>query len=55
MGHQVLYTSTKLGIGLAEAADLLGRLKGLLLIKIQGLKELIELKAHGSNREVLCV
>src|SRR5574341_810068 len=45
--HQVLHTLGELGIGLAEAADLFGCLKNLLFRKLQALKQLIELKAHG--------
>ena len=45
--HHILDTPRQFGIVLTETADLLGRLKNLLFIKIQAVEQLIELKAHG--------
>src|SRR5438094_2651667 len=45
--HHILYTLGQFRIVLAEAADLSGRLKDLLLVKLQAVEPLIKLKAHG--------
>ena len=45
--HQVLNTLGQFRIALTEAADLSGRLHRLLFRKLQTVKQLIELKAHG--------
>ena len=44
--HQILHTLKQLGIVLAETANLSYRLKNLLLVKLQSVKQLIQLKAH---------
>jgi hypothetical protein len=44
--HQILHTLRQLGIIAAETADLGDRLKNLLLVKLQTVKQLIQLKAH---------
>src|SRR5256885_650606 len=45
--HHILDTLGQFRIVLAEAADLSGRLKDLLLVKLQAVQQLIKLKAHG--------
>src|SRR6266542_1142202 len=45
--HHILDTLGQFRIVLAEAADLSGRLKHLFLVKLQAVKQLIKLKAHG--------
>src|SRR5215813_11905161 len=45
--HQILDTLRQLGIIAAETADLGDRLKNLLLVELQTVKQLIQLKAHG--------
>jgi hypothetical protein len=45
--HHILDTLGQFRIVLAEAADLSGSLKDLLLVKLQAVKQLIKLKAHG--------
>jgi hypothetical protein len=45
--HHIFDTLGQFRIVLAEAADLSGRLKNLLLIKLQAVEPLIKLKAHG--------
>src|SRR6266540_282278 len=44
--HHILDTLRQFRIVLAETADLTGRLKDLLLVKLQAVQQLIELKAH---------
>src|SRR6266498_3101976 len=44
--HHILYTLGQFRIVLAEAANLSGRLKDLLLVKLQAVQPLIKLKAH---------
>src|SRR5919201_4201538 len=44
--HHILDTLGQLGIVVAKTADLAGRLKDLLLVKLQAVEQLIELKAH---------
>src|SRR5262245_50852003 len=44
--HQILDTLRQLGILAAETTDLGDRLKNLLLVKLQTVKQLIQLKAH---------
>src|SRR6266704_5135097 len=44
--HHILDTLRQFRIVLAEAANLSGRLKHLLLVKLQAVQQLIELKAH---------
>src|SRR5215467_14502315 len=46
---QILDTLRQFRVGLAKAADLSGRLKDLLLIKLQTVEQPIELKAHGAR------
>src|SRR2546428_1157122 len=45
--HHILDTLGQFRIVLAEAADLSGRLKDLLLLKLQAVQQLIKLKTHG--------
>src|SRR4029453_8825872 len=45
--HHILDTLGQFRIVLAEVANLSGRLKDLLLVKLQAVKQLIKLKAHG--------
>jgi hypothetical protein len=44
--HHILYAPGQFGIVLTEAADLLSRLNNPFLVKLQAVKQLIELKAH---------
>ena len=46
---QMLDTLRQFRVGLAKAADLSGRLKDLLLVKLQTVEQPIELKAHGGR------
>src|SRR5207245_4275767 len=52
--HHILDTLGQFRIVLAEAADLSGRLKDLLLVKFQDVQQLIKLKVYGSGvREII--